>query len=83
MLHDAPPGTGLILSALGIVISLSLVIILIYSWVVMGSQNIAMSILGLIVFILIMVVVAQTRSGSEEDEKEEDGEQEGGLYDDI
>lgn len=82
MLHDAPPGTGLILSALGIAISLSLVIVLIYSWVVMESQNIAMSILGLIVFILIMVIVGQMRSGGEEDEEEEEGEQ-SGLYDDI
>ena len=84
MLHNAPPGTELILSILGIVISLSLVIMLIYSWLIMGSQNIAMSILGLIVFIVIMIVVAQARSEDEEeeDERREDKEQ-GGLYDDI
>lgn len=84
MLHDAPPGTGLILSIIGIVMSLFLVIALVYSWFILQSQNLAMSITGFIVFIVIMVVVGQTRARDDDnDDNDLDEEESPSMYDDI
>lgn len=84
MLHDAPPGTGLILSITGILISLVALAVMVYAWIT-GLQSIAMAILGFVVFITIMVVVFQARSGEDEndDKEEEQDVDEDGLYDDI